>query len=85
MKLTTRLARAFTTVVMLASLTPFATSATNAPRTQDNMNRQIEEGAQQCQRDAQRHYSRCRRRAHGRKGLARCRREFHQRNSACSG
>jgi hypothetical protein len=85
MKLTTRLARAFTTVVMLAALTPFATSATNTPRTQDNMNRQIEEGTRQCLRDARHDYTRCRRRAHGRKGLARCRREFHQSSSACSG
>jgi enoyl-CoA hydratase/carnithine racemase len=85
MKLTTRLARALVAVVMLASLTPFATSATAVPRTQDNMNRQIEAGTQQCLREARRDFKRCRRRAHGRGGLARCRREYAQRRSACSG
>jgi Ni/Co efflux regulator RcnB len=73
------------TVVMLASLTPFATSATAASRAQDNMNRQIEAGTRQCLREARRDFNRCRRRAHGRGGHARCRREFRQRSSACSG
>jgi hypothetical protein len=86
MRLTTRLARALMTVVMLASLTPFATSATAAAsRVQDNVNRQIEAGTRQCLREARRDFNRCRRRAHGRSGLARCRREFRQRSSACSG
>jgi hypothetical protein len=85
MRLTTRLARAITTVVMLAALTPFATSATKEARAQDNMNRQIEQGTRQCLRDAGRDYTRCRRRARDRKRLARCRREYEQRRSGCSG
>jgi hypothetical protein len=85
MKLTTRLARALMTVVMLTSLTPFATSATIAARTQDNMNRQIEAGTRQCLREARRDFNRCRRRARGRGGLSRCRRNYDQRRSACSG
>ncbi|MDT7543497.1 MAG: hypothetical protein QOE33_3401 [Acidobacteriota bacterium] len=85
MKLTTRIARAFTTLVMLAALTPFAIPATVAARAQDNVNRQIEDGTRQCLREARRDYTRCRRHAHGRNGLARCRRDYSQRRSACSG
>lgn len=89
MKQTHKLTRLLASAILFAALASGVSPAQNTNNQNDQgdaMSRQMIRQTQQCVREAQRDFSRCRRHAHGnRRRLARCRRAFDERRSGCSG
>jgi hypothetical protein len=89
MNQTLRLTRLLASLILLAASAHNVAPArnTNSQSQQDDaFARRIIKQTQQCVREAERNYGRCRRSAHGnRVRLSRCRRIYRENSSACSG